>query len=399
MPRRRRGNRLELWEVALVKAMLEKGSYNDQDILAYFTRPTRSINHRVIGEIRTGEKHRQARPADEETLEAFLDAWPNLDPRTGLSITGDELIIKAREAAICAIQTYNSASRFFRSETSIVLMIIAWTYLHHAVLKREGVDYRYKDRGGGGVARTASGQEKYWDLAKCLKHARSPLTGAERKNLELLLGIRHEIEHRKTDRIDRYIAPYLQAAVLNFDNHLSVEFGSRLSLSSDISTALQLTSFDAAQREKLKSVQGLPRGIAAVLDESFGRLSDEEAKDPRFSFRVAFVPKVASKPTKADELVEFVRPESAEGQAIQKVLLKEVDKERFTATEVLRIVQGSGFPGFGMSAHTRLWQRLEAKDPTKGLGRTGDYQNTWVWYQTWVDRVIEHCTATGDRYR
>ena len=37
--------------------MLERGGYNDQDILAYFTRPTRSVNHRVISEIRTGAKH------------------------------------------------------------------------------------------------------------------------------------------------------------------------------------------------------------------------------------------------------------------------------------------------------------------------------------------------------
>ncbi len=57
MPRRRRGNTLEKWEVALVKAMLAGGGYNDQDILAYFTRPMRSINHRAIGEIRTEAKH------------------------------------------------------------------------------------------------------------------------------------------------------------------------------------------------------------------------------------------------------------------------------------------------------------------------------------------------------
>ena len=43
MAKRKRGNTLERWEVALVKAMLSRGGYNDQDILAYFTRPTRSI--------------------------------------------------------------------------------------------------------------------------------------------------------------------------------------------------------------------------------------------------------------------------------------------------------------------------------------------------------------------
>ncbi|MDR0810159.1 MAG: hypothetical protein LBE86_13710 [Gemmobacter sp.] len=48
MPVRKRGNKLECWEIALIKAMVADGRWpNDQDILAYFTRPTRSINHRA----------------------------------------------------------------------------------------------------------------------------------------------------------------------------------------------------------------------------------------------------------------------------------------------------------------------------------------------------------------
>ena len=43
MPARKRGNKLERWEIALIKAMITDGRWpNDQDILAYFTRPTRS---------------------------------------------------------------------------------------------------------------------------------------------------------------------------------------------------------------------------------------------------------------------------------------------------------------------------------------------------------------------
>ncbi|MNY25379.1 hypothetical protein D3C86_1591560 [compost metagenome] len=39
---RRRGNKLERWEIALIKAMVADGRWpNDQDILAYFTRPSR----------------------------------------------------------------------------------------------------------------------------------------------------------------------------------------------------------------------------------------------------------------------------------------------------------------------------------------------------------------------
>lgn len=87
MPVRKRGNKLECWEIALIKAMIADGRWpNNQDILAYFTRPTRSINHRVIAEIRTGEKHIAVKPAAVDDLDEFLLTWPEVDMETGLSL-------------------------------------------------------------------------------------------------------------------------------------------------------------------------------------------------------------------------------------------------------------------------------------------------------------------------
>jgi hypothetical protein len=51
---RRPGNTLEKWEVASVKAMLTQ-KYVPQDIQAYFSRPTCSINHARISEIRDAQ--------------------------------------------------------------------------------------------------------------------------------------------------------------------------------------------------------------------------------------------------------------------------------------------------------------------------------------------------------
>jgi hypothetical protein len=170
MPVRRRGNTLERWEVALVKALLAKGGYNDQDILAFFTRPTRSINHRAIGEIRTGTKHKAIKAATDEELDEFLATWPDVDPQTGLSLRGDELLIKAREAMIAAVHTFNGAGLHFRAELFIVTSVIAWTYLLHAFYRREGVDYRYYEKGEDGarrVKRTSNGAEAYW--VRCFK--------------------------------------------------------------------------------------------------------------------------------------------------------------------------------------------------------------------------------------
>ena len=95
--RRRRGNTLETWEVGIAKAMINRGGLftNDQDILAYFTRPTRSINHRLISEIRSETKHRTIKAASDDDLDAFVSTWPDIDHETSLSLRGDELLIKA----------------------------------------------------------------------------------------------------------------------------------------------------------------------------------------------------------------------------------------------------------------------------------------------------------------
>ena len=140
--KRRRGNTLEPWEISIVKAMLSTHDRTDQDILAYFTRPTRSVNHRLIGQIRKGIVDKDIEPASEEDLAEFLATWPEIDPQTGLSLRGDELLIKAREAMIAAVHTFNGAGLYFRTELFIVTAIIAWTYLHHAHFRRLGIDYR-----------------------------------------------------------------------------------------------------------------------------------------------------------------------------------------------------------------------------------------------------------------
>ncbi|WP_150526933.1 DUF3644 domain-containing protein [Roseibium sediminis] len=220
MVKRFRGNKLERWEVSIVKAMVEADKYNDQDIQSYFTRPSRTINHARIKEIRDGAKHKAVATASVEELKQFLSSWPNLDPETGLNAEGDELLIKAREAMTAAVHTFNGAGLTFRSEIFIVTAIIAWTYLLHAWFKRKGIEYRYvKD---GEVQKTKEGADKYLELGACLRHEKSPISEGAKRNLEFLLGIRHEIEHRSTSRIDDFLSAKLQAACLNFDQpHLS----------------------------------------------------------------------------------------------------------------------------------------------------------------------------------
>lgn len=380
---RRPGNTLEKWEVAIVKAMLAK-KYVPQDIQAYFSRPTRSINHARISEIRDGAKHKAIKVASDAELDAFLAAWPNIDEATGLHLQGDELLVKAREAMIAAVHTFNSASLYFRAELFIVTAIIAWTYLLHAYYKREGIDYRYKR--AGVVQKTPTGADKYWELGKCLDHDRCPLDRGVVNNLKFLTEIRHEIEHRSTSRIDDALSAKLQACCVNFNDAIKTVFGKEFALEKRLPIALQFVTFDGGQRAALIGAD-LPPHVATAMDNFHGALSEDEQKDPQFRYRVAFVPKVSGKASKADLAVEFVRPGSPEAEAVERVLLKEVERPKFRPSKIVAKVKAVGYPAFSMHDHTLLARQLDARNPGNGFGVT--IAGTWYWYEHWYEKVLE----------
>lgn len=400
MPGRRRGNNLERWEVALVKAMLERGGYNDQEVLAYFTRPTRSVNHRVISEIRNGARHAAARAATAEELDEFLSAWPEVDPQTGLNLRGDELLIKAREAMIAAVHTFNSGGLHFRTELYIVTAVIAWTYLMHAYFTREGIDYRYYKtvHGARAAETTANGAEKFWELGRCLREDRCPLDSGVRLNLEFLLDLRHEIEHRATSRIDEAVSAKLQACCINFNDAIKKLFGPQFGLERRLPIALQFVTFSTDQTALLKRTSDLPPHIAAMTDAFHERLTPEERTDPQFAYRVAFVPKIVNRPGSADIAVEFVKPGSDEAAEINRVLLKEVEKPKYRPGQIMQIMRAEGYPRFNMAHHTELWQSLDAKSPGKGFG-VQMLDRTWYWYESWLNRVRAHCEENAARYQ
>jgi hypothetical protein len=272
MAARKRGNPLERWEIATVKAMLDRGGYSDQVILAYFTRPTRSSNHRVISEIRNGVKHKSVKPATSAGLDDFLATWPDVDPESGLSTQGDELLIKAREAMIAAVHVFNGAGLTFRTELFIVTAMIAWTYLLHTWFGREGIDFRYTNSDGT-VRKTKQGEDCYWDLAMCLHHANCPTSHGAIHNLEFLIELRHEIEHRSTNRIDDAVSSRLQACCINFNDEIKRLFGSQFGLERRLPIALQFVTFSSDQLAVLKKASSLPPHIASMMREFDSKLS------------------------------------------------------------------------------------------------------------------------------
>ena len=396
---RHRSNKLERWEIALIKSMIADGRWrNDQDILAFFTRPTRSVNHRAISEIRTGFKHGTVAVARPEELHEFIASWPQVDPQTGLSLSGDELLIKAREAMIAAVHTFNSTGLTFRAELFIVTAIIAWTYLLHAWFKREGIDCRYmrNENGVKVVGKTANGADKYWELSHCLVHKKCPLERGARDNLAYLLDLRHEIEHRSTGRIDDAVSAKLQACCINFNDAIKELFGAQYALERRLPIALQFVTFTPDQRALLKKASTLPHHVETMMDAFERQLTPEQQADPRFAFRVFMIHRTANRAPGADLAVELVPPGSNITEKFN-LALKEVEKRKYLPTEIVAIMKAEGWDQFTMDSHTKLWKRLKAKDPKKGYGAVA-VGKQWCWYQTWLNRVREECRAEQGRY-
>src|SRR4051794_3663455 len=353
-------NKLEHWEVALAKAMIARGGLNDQEILAYFMRPGRTINHARIKEIRDGSRHRRIVAAPLEALDRYMAAWPHIDPATGLQILDDELLVKSREAMLHAVQGYNNPRTFFKSEVFIVTAVIAWTYLLHWHFKKHGVDYRH--RKDGALLKTRYGADKHWELETCLDSDKCPLDDVTRENLRFLIGIRHEIEHQMTRRIDETISAKLQACCLNFNRAIEKLAGPRFGLSTELPFALQFASIGIEQRNMLLKDMGLPANIVAMQTDFEDHLSEEIIRDPRYSYRIALVEVAANSKGKADRVVEFVKPDEAQREEIERVLFKFAEKPKYKPKQIIQKMNSEGFKRFKEHHQSALWKEVGARD-------------------------------------
>jgi hypothetical protein len=89
---------------------------------------------------------------------------------------------------------------------------------------------------------------------------------------------------------------------------------------------------------------------------------------------------------------------SEEAKEIAHVLLKEVDKPRFTPTGVVKLMQREGYKRFTLQAHTELWQSLNAKKEA-GYGTVGPYKGDMAVVEPWTTRVRAHCEEHADDYK
>jgi hypothetical protein len=313
-----------------------------------------------------------------------------------------ELVKKSREAALAAVQIFNNPNITFKSETYVVLMIIAWTYLLHAYYRSNNIEYRYFTQNGKkrNFSKTKHGASKYWELERCLNETNCPIDKDTANNLRFLIGLRHEIEHQMTTRIDDILSARFQACCLNYNDYIKKLFDPNLGIERHLSFSLQFSTIDTQQREMLEEYPDLPANIQSFIKNFDEKLSEEEFGSQRYAYRILFVQKTANRKGQADRVIEFVDSNSPLAEAVNKecVVIKETEKKKYLPKQIVGMMQSEGFPKFTMHHHTLLWQSLDAKNLGKGYG-TLVAGKTWHWYERWVEEVREHCRENSSKYQ
>lgn len=239
---------------------------------------------------------------------------------------------KARSAALCAVENYNKPGVAFRTRNYVILMIIAWTAVFHAIFYRRGKKPWYIRSGHGRGVRyeKVDGEPRHWELSECLRQYWGDDNPPERENLLFMLKLRNKIEHRDYPELDPALYGECQAMLMNLEDTLVQEFGEERALAESLGVALQFSALRPSQQAK--AIRRLETSAAQdVLDfiETFrSGLRPEVLGSTKFSLKVFLVPKIANRRSAADLAVEFVpfdpeRPDEMDELRKVTALIKE----------------------------------------------------------------------------
>ena len=303
-----------------------------------------------------------------------------------------ELITKSKEAMMSAVQIYNNPQITFKAETFISLAVISWTYLLHAYYANIGVNYRYyKQQGKRKIYdRTKYGAYKHWELEACLNNKNNPLDEETTSNLKFLIGIRHEIEHQMTNKIDSSISAKLQACSINYNYYIKMLFGEEYGVDKDLSLVIQFSPITPLQKGNMLNNEKLTTNVKNFISEFEDNLSDANIRSQKYAYRLLFTPLSANRKGQADQVIEFIGAGTEGAEELNKAytLIKETEKKKYRGKEIVELMHSKGYKWFSLSKMTDIW-KCELGDRSKyGVYVTPDQ---WMWYENWIPVVEEYC--------
>jgi hypothetical protein len=340
----------------------------------------------------------------------------NLRPRFGLKI--DDLIDKARESVLLAVQAYNNPLAAFRTPAYLVLMNIAFTALFHAIFERDRVEYYYK-KPDGTASRIIDGEPASWELTACADYYYRNANTPERANLRFLTELRNKIEHRFLPILDITIAGQCQAMLFNFEDLLKKEFGSFFDLGQSLALSLQFTEIATHQRDVIRRLQSKEYDLIRKYIESYqSDLPQEVLQSQKYSFRVFLIPRLGNHATSSDAAIEFVhydstKPEEMKHYEKQVAMIKDrvvhvqvANQGKLKPSTVSKRVSECTGKTFTVSDHTCAWKlyKVRPREPKPEGCQTefcqyDEAHRDFVYTERWVQFLIEKVSDPQEFHR
>lgn len=335
----------------------------------------------------------------------------------GLPHNVKQCLEKSRDCALLAIETYNKPAIKFRSGGYVVLMVISWTSLFHAIFYRNKIK-PYRREKDSIRFQTKDDDYCYWSLDECLQeYFKSDTQNPIRKNLEFFIPLRNKIEHKSLPQIDPDLFAECQAMLLNYDKILEKEFGLDFCIRESLSFSLQLFPSSENLAAAIKSSPDAKK-IKAFIEKYRSTLTTETLESGQYSFK-AFLIQVANHQS-ADALpIQFIKydqltDEEKENVSKFAVLVKEKEKpvsgkDLLLPSKVVKLVQkGLGNPKvdrngkkkdkFNSDTHTRCWKKYNVR-PNNGAANPSstdarycifdEPSSQYRYTKTWVTLLTE----------
>ncbi|MGH7869945.1 MAG: DUF3644 domain-containing protein [Candidatus Dormibacteraceae bacterium] len=331
----------------------------------------------------------------------------------------NQIVESSRAEALNAVEFYNRPASRRPLEAYLVHMHIAWLYLLQAEFLRDKVRYYYRDPRKPRLYVQVDGERKSWDLERCVRERWPSDQEAVRQNLELTIKLRNRIEHRYEAGLIVASAGFCQALLLNYEEELLEQFGSRYSIADSVHIPVALSTFTREGVARLVAAQQrLPKKLQDFFVTYRSSLDPSLVLDRHFEFRVEIIQKSAPK-SEADLAISFVREEDLtdnERQAYEtlektgRVILREkarpvVNLDHLRPTAVCQQVEAEIPFRFRASAEfPQAWKSLGVRPPSSAKGKArqktderycmyDEAHDDYVYTNAFVRKLIKLCVT------
>lgn len=303
------------------------------------------------------------------------------------------MVEASRDEATLAARLYNDPVQSRSFEGFTVHMHLAWLYLLHAELTRDGVDFRYHRKDKPRYLVKVDGEPKRWELAQCVACRWPSPVDPVRLNIEFFMGLRNKIEHRyarQQGALTAVIGGHAQALLLNYEDELTSEFGPGVSLATRLQFPVFIGSFTDEGEQALRHLRGtLPSELRTFIADYYAGISAETQVDPRFEFRMRVFTELA--------------PKDPDALAIQYTKFSDMTEDQRTVVEdlgrkgmVITKERQRGVVGYGLRKPTEVVAEVAVAIPYKFT--MGNFSKAWKTLAVRPGSGDPHPEVTDEKY-